>query len=85
MADVYSLDVVQTSRVRLEDGCVMEHLVKGDAQEDNVELEWVETHSSSNMTEQASLQLRCQLLHTHSPSQHQLVHIHNSNPQLANL
>lgn len=45
MAGVYSLDVVQTSRIRLENGCVMEHLVKGDAQEDNVELKCVETQS----------------------------------------
>lgn len=54
MADMYSLDVVQTSRIRFENGCVMEHLIKGDAQEDNVELKCMQTHSSSNIIELAS-------------------------------
>lgn len=32
------LDVVQTPGVRFEDGCMMEHLVKGDAEEDYIQL-----------------------------------------------
>lgn len=45
MADMllymYSLDVVQTSRVWFENGCVMEHLIKGDAEEDNIQLKCI--------------------------------------------
>lgn len=33
------LDVVQTPRVWLKDGCMMEHLIKGDAEEDYIQLQ----------------------------------------------
>lgn len=39
----FLLDVVQTARVWFEDGRMMEHLVKGDAEEDNIQLKHTTT------------------------------------------
>lgn len=45
---MYSLDVVQTSRVWFENGCVMEHLIKGNAEEDNIQLKFIYTHKHTH-------------------------------------
>lgn len=41
---MYLLDVVKTSRVRFENGCVMEHLIKSNTEEDHVQLENTDKH-----------------------------------------
>ena len=40
------LDVVQTARVGFENGRMMEHLVKSDAEEDYIQLKHTDMHTS---------------------------------------
>lgn len=44
--NMYLLDVVQTPRVWFENGRVMEHLIKSDAEEDYIQLKHTDTHIS---------------------------------------